>query len=218
MPPATTNRGARSRYESSLLWRARPTSDSAACSTMRNATALLLVAVFGVAYANHVGHAQLLRLAQLAPVQERPVGRSHVLYVHELPMREDARVRRRGERVVDGHLRARGATHRDPAVQRELLPGLVAHRGDHLEPRVDARAQIHAATPVAGRGSRARVVGERSCAAAGDIAQRAARDPQEEQEQDGEEAELEEHCDGILHALLDLEGEPLEPERDLVSG
>src|SRR3954454_4933852 len=136
MPSATTNRGERSRYESSLLWRARPTSERAAFSAMRRGKRLLLVAVFGVADADHVSHLQLLGLAQLAAVQKRSVGRSHVLYVHELAAREDPAVCRRGERVLDLDVRGRGSSHGDSPIQVELLARVEAHRGHHDEPRV----------------------------------------------------------------------------------
>src|SRR4051812_47296121 len=198
MPSATTNRGERSRKESSLLWRARPTSESAAFSAIRRATRLLLVAVLGVADPDHVGHLQLFRLSQLTAVEERPVGGSHVLYVHELAAREDPGVRGGGERVVDPHVGARRPPHRDSPVEVELLSGFVPQRGDHLEAREHARAQVHHL--LRRRRGRAGVVDRHRAAPPGHVAERRARDPQQEEKQHGEEAELQQDGDGVVHS------------------
>src|SRR5215212_5006615 len=93
IPSATANRGGPTTSESSLALRWRPTSVRPACSTMRRATAsaLLLVAVFAVAYADRVGHLQPLGAPHLAAVQVGAVRRPHVLEVHELGARKDTR-------------------------------------------------------------------------------------------------------------------------------
>src|ERR687897_2875617 len=92
MPSATANSGGLTTSESSLALRCRPTSVRPACSTMRSATRLLLVAVFAVADPDRIRHLQALRGLHLASVQEGAVGRAHVLQVHEAPAVEDARV------------------------------------------------------------------------------------------------------------------------------
>ena len=55
---------------------------------------LFLVAVFAVADSDHVGHLEPLGRLDLAAVEVGPVGRAHVLHVHEVAAREDARMRR----------------------------------------------------------------------------------------------------------------------------
>src|SRR5918995_6952280 len=90
IPSATAKSGGLTTSESSFAVRWRPTSVRPACSTMRSATRLLLVAVFAVADPDRVRDLQALRPLDLAPVQERPVGRAHVLQVHEAAAVEDA--------------------------------------------------------------------------------------------------------------------------------
>src|SRR5919112_1081108 len=94
IPSATANSGGLTTSESSLALRWRPTSVRPACSMMRRATAsaLLLVAVFAVADADRVTHLEPLRRLHLAAVQVGPVRGAHVLHVHELGARKDARV------------------------------------------------------------------------------------------------------------------------------
>src|SRR3954469_5254628 len=109
MPSATANSGGRTTSESWLAVRWRPTSVRPACSTMRSAIRLLLVAVFAVAYADGVAHVEPLGGLHLAPVQIRPVGGPHVLQVHGPAAVVDARVRRRRERVLHRYVSAVGA-------------------------------------------------------------------------------------------------------------
>src|SRR5829696_488214 len=94
IPSATAKSGGLTTSESSLALRWRPTSVRPACSTMERATAtaLLLVAIFAVAYADRVRHLEPLGRLDLAPVQVGPVRGAHVLQVHELGARKDARV------------------------------------------------------------------------------------------------------------------------------
>src|SRR5215218_7407598 len=93
IPSATANSGGRTTSESSFAVRWRPTSVRPACSTMRIATRLLLVAVFAVAYADRVARAERLGGLHLAAVQVRAIGRAHVLEVHRPAAVVDARVR-----------------------------------------------------------------------------------------------------------------------------
>src|SRR5919108_3392929 len=104
MPSATANIGGRTTSESSFAVRWRPTSVRPACSTMRSGTRLLLVAIFAVADPDRVGRVQALGPLHLASVQVGAVGRTHVLQVHEAAAVEDARVRRRRERVVHAYV------------------------------------------------------------------------------------------------------------------
>src|SRR5215217_389274 len=200
MPSATANSGLRSRYESSFPCRARPTSDSAAFSTTRNANRLLLVPVLGLADADAVRHLQLLGPAQLATVQICPVGRAHVFYVHELAARKDPGVGGRRERVLDRDVRAGPATHGRRVADLEHGARREVHRGHDLEPRADALAQVHAAAALT-RGLRRGAArhGHVGVGAAGQVAPRAAHDPQQEQVEDGQEAELECDCYRVVH-------------------
>src|SRR5215212_10788033 len=89
IPSATANSGGRTTSESSFAVRCLPTSVRPACSTMRSATRLLLVAVFAVAYADRVAHVEPLGGLHLPAVQVRAVGGSHVLQVHGAAAVED---------------------------------------------------------------------------------------------------------------------------------
>src|SRR5215208_7659247 len=93
MPSATANSGGLTTSESSFAVRWRPTSVRPACSTMRSATRLLLVAIFAVADPDRVRPLEPLRGLDLSAVQVRAVGGAHVLQVHEAAALEDARVR-----------------------------------------------------------------------------------------------------------------------------
>src|SRR5438876_6625921 len=138
IPSATAKTGARSRYESSLLCRCRPTSVRLAFSTTCRATASLLVAVLGVADPDRVARLELLRAVDLALVQVGAVCRAEVLDEHRVAAREDAGVRRRRERILDQHVRRRGSTQCCLAVQLEDRARLVAHRRHDLQARVEA--------------------------------------------------------------------------------
>src|SRR5215212_3267096 len=144
IPSATANRGGFTTSESSLALRCRPTSVRPACSMMRRATAsaLLLVAVFAVAYADRVAHLEPLRRLHLTTVQVGPVRGAHVLDVHELGARKDARVGRRGERVVHADLRAVGPAQGRALPHVEGRTRLVAHRRHHVQARAHPRAQV----------------------------------------------------------------------------
>src|SRR3954471_8138716 len=113
MPSATANSGGRTASESSFAVRWRPTSVRPACSAMRSAIRLLLVAVFAVAYADRVAHVEALRRLHLAPVQVGAVRRAHVLQIHGAAAVVDAGVRRRRERIVHAYVgTVRAAEHR----------------------------------------------------------------------------------------------------------
>src|SRR5215210_6310716 len=109
MPSATANSGGLTNRESSFAVRWRPTSLRPACSTMRSAIRLLLVAVFAVADPDGVRHLQALGRLHLAAVQIGAVGGAHVLHVHEDAAAEDARVGGRRERVVHADVGSLGA-------------------------------------------------------------------------------------------------------------
>src|SRR5215217_5108246 len=116
IPSATANSGGLTTSESSFALRCRPTSVRPACSMMARATAtaLLLVAVFAVAYANRVRHLQPLGGPDLAAVQVGAVRGAHVLQVHEVRAREDARMGRRREGVVHAYVGVVGAPEGGP--------------------------------------------------------------------------------------------------------
>jgi hypothetical protein len=109
-------------------------------------------------------------------------------------------VRRGGERVVHVDVGGVGAAQHRAVAHVEARARVMAHRGHHLEPRLDARAQIgqgRLASPGAGR---LRRLGRRRAGGAREVLHRAPRDPKEEQEKDGEKAELERDGYGIVHA------------------
>src|SRR5437588_3810990 len=195
MPSATANTGSRSRYESSLLCRWRPTSVRLACSAIRRATPSLLVAVLGLAYPDRVGRLQLLRPRELALVEVSPVGRSEVLDVHGVSAGEDAGVGGGRERILDSDVRRRGPPECRLLMDFQDRARLEPHRGHDLEPRRASGSHRGRRSSTAAR-SPARLLG-RDSAAARDVAGRAPRDPQEEQVQHDQEAELQRNGDGI---------------------
>ena len=83
------------------------------------------------------------------------------------------------------------AAERRALADLELRAGREAHRRDDHEPRLDARAQVRArlAPPTCGGPRRRRLIGT-SASAARQVAQRAAHDPEQEQVEHGQEAEL----------------------------
>src|SRR5437773_4964101 len=93
IPSATTKKGGSSSRASSFDERWRPRSLLPTCSMTRSAIARtsLLVAVLAVAYPYDVGRLELLRASQLPAVQVGPIGRAHVLDIHEVSPREDSR-------------------------------------------------------------------------------------------------------------------------------
>src|SRR5437763_7953315 len=109
IPSATAKNGGETSRASSLVSRWRPTSVLPACSAIRSAT-LLPIAVFAVADADEVGRPQPLAVLQLPAVEVGPIGRAHVLDIHEVAAREYARVRGRGERIVHLDVRTVRAT------------------------------------------------------------------------------------------------------------
>src|SRR5215207_6562164 len=189
IPSATANSGGLTTSESSLALRCRPTSVRPACSMMRRATAraLLLVAVFAVAYADRVRHLQPLGRLDLAAVQVGAVGGAHVLEVHELGPRKDARVGGRSEGVVHANVRVIGAPEGRTVADVERGPRLAAHGGHHVQPRAHAGAQVRGAAVAPPRPGEVDGLGRgRRALVAREIAHRAAHDPQEKQIQNGE--------------------------------
>src|SRR5215210_3407765 len=132
MPSATANSGGLTTSESSFAVRWRPTSVRPACSTMRSATRLLLVAVFAVADPDGVGRAEALRALHLAAIQVGAVRGAHVLYVHEAAALEDARVRGGGERILHADVRPVRASEGRAVAHVERRTRLVAHRRNHV--------------------------------------------------------------------------------------
>src|SRR5215210_4850769 len=148
MPSATAKKGGAITSESSLVCRWRPTSVAPALSTTPSMR-LLLVAVLAVADLDQVGRLEALRASQLAAVQVGPVRRAHVLDVHELPMRIDARVSGGGERIVDLDVGAVRAAHVRSLAHLENRPRLVAHSRHDVEAGRHSRAQVRHRTAVA---------------------------------------------------------------------
>src|SRR5215213_10158333 len=221
IPSATANSGGLTTSESSLAVRCRPTSVRPACSRMRRATAtaLLLVAIFAVADADRVGHLQPLGRLDLAAVQVGAVRRAHVLDVHELGARKDARVCGRREGVVHAYVGAVRASERGALADVERRAGLVPHRRDHLEPRAHAGPQVGCAPLASPRPWEIdRLSRGRGALVAGEVAHRTAHHPQEEEIEDGKEAELERHRERFVHRLVQLEGQVCDADRELVAG
>ncbi len=122
-------RGGRAKYESSLAFRWRPVSDRWACSTTRSISSpghVELESELRVADP-HLVEVLELGLAHEAPsVQERAVGRVHVLNVVAGPAGVDACVEARGVAVLDPHVGIGRAPDREPAEQVEPLAGVEA--------------------------------------------------------------------------------------------
>src|SRR5215208_5276502 len=184
IPSATANSGGRTTSESSLALRCRPTSVRPACSMIRRATAtaLLLVAIFAVAYADRVRHLQPLGGLDLATVQIGAVGRAHVLQVHELGARKDARVGGRSEGVVHAYVRVVGAPEGRTLAYVEGRARFVPHCGHHVQPRAHPGAQVGRAALAPPRAGEVDRLGRgRRALVAGQVAHSAAHHPQEEE-------------------------------------
>src|SRR3954453_8802622 len=138
IPSATANRGGARKSASSLLSRWRPTSLAPACSMIRSAIRLLLVAVLGVADPDHVRRLEPLARGELTAVEICPVGGSHVLDVHVIAALVDAGVVGGGELVLNLDLGPVGSAqcHAPRKVQQRAR--LVAHGRHHLEPGLGA--------------------------------------------------------------------------------
>src|ERR1039458_9247657 len=99
MPSATTNSGARARWESSLARRARPVSVPAYCSATRNIS-VDLEREFAVADAHVITRVQRPGRLEHLLVEVGAVGGAEVLDDHYVALLVDARVPRRGERIL----------------------------------------------------------------------------------------------------------------------
>src|SRR5919201_1756427 len=201
IPSATAKNGGETSRASSFVSRWRPTSVLPACSAIRSAT-LLPIAIFAVADADDVGRPQPLALSQLPAVEIGPVGRAHVLDIHEAAALEYARVRGRGERILHVDVSAVRAAERSAMREVECRARLVAHRGHHLQSR------LHAGTPLppsclspATRAPRIEVRLAGRLGGAGQVAHRAASDPEQEQVEHDEEGELERDRERLVHRL-----------------
>src|SRR5215213_7019844 len=218
MPSATANSGGLTTSESSFAVRWRPTSVRPACSTMRSATRLLLVAVFAVADPDGVGRAQALRAPHLAAVQVGAVRGAEVLDVHEAAPLEDARVRGGREGVLHAYVRPVRAAEGRAVSHVEGRTRLVAHRGNHLEARRQTRANV-GGPAVADRrpGNLHRLRGGRRPAVAREVPHGAPHHPEKEEIEDGKEAELQRDGERLVHALVELEGQVRHADRDRVA-
>src|SRR4051794_14555968 len=202
IPSATANIGGATNRLSSFVSRWRPTSLAPVYSTIRRATRLLLVAVLGVADADHVRLLEALAVGELPPVQVGAVGGAHVLDVHEFSPRVDASVVRGRVLVLDLDIGAVGATQGGAVREVEECAGIEAHGRHHLEARACGgmvRSGLRAAPPQQGLGAPV-PHGLRSLAP-GQVALRAPCHPEQEQVQHGEEAELERDGERLVHLV-----------------
>src|SRR3954451_10222854 len=178
MPSATANSGGRTARESSFAVRWRPTSVRPACSTMRSATPLLLVAVFAVADPNRVAHRQRLSRLHLATVEVGAVGRAQVLEVHGPALVVDARVGGGCELVVYAYFGPVRAAEGRAVAHVEARAGLVPHRGDARQPRGASVPRGLRARRAASGAGRLDGLGGGGAAVAGEVAHGAADHPQ----------------------------------------
>src|SRR5208282_4728163 len=205
MPSATTYSGARASSASSLARRWRPVSVPVYCSATRSILKACLIdleAEFTVADAHTVAGVQRARALQQLLVEVGAVGRSEVFDHDGVALLVDERVARGGERVLDADLGVFATTEHEPRVEVVDHPGIVpwralddqarralgdlcaADRGGRVQAGCVGRDQHPLALSVALARRR-----ERDLLAA-EIAAGAAYDPQDEQQQHGEEAEL----------------------------
>ena len=223
IPSATTNSGARTKKLSSLPWRWRPRSESWKCSAIaqhrRQRSKVNSVSPMRIA----VARVQRLRPAQRLVVEVGAVRRAEVLEHDRRP--RAARGARGGRRRTSPRARISAWSPRpSSAPSREVVRragaaarrrcstrscGVAARRAPSRAPAGACRSRRRSRGP-----ARRPVVG-----AAAQVLQRAARHPQQEQVEDGEEAELQGDGDGIEHGggLLQLEGRARGAELDHVA-
>ena len=221
MPSATTKIGERTKNESSLALRWRPVSVRNAWSSTRSTAHLerrRLEPELGVADADDVAVEQLRLALQLGVVEQGAVGRVHVLDVGAPVAAEDPRVDAGGVAVLDLHVGVAGAADREAADQVEALALLEAAAALGDQPGVAAGRAGGEGRGVVEPGR----VGRRGDRAA-QVLERRARDPEQEQVEDDQEAELEGDGDRVVvheprRLLLDVEQEGRRPDRDLVAG
>src|SRR5229473_4119893 len=202
MPSATTNSGERASNESSLARRWRPVSVTAYCSATRSMS-VDLEGEFAVADADAVAGMQRPGGLEQLLVQVGAVRGAQILDHDYVSLLVDARVPRGGEGVLQPDLGAIAATQHDLAVEVVDHPAIVPGGTLDDQPRrplgdVGAAERRRGVHP--GRVGRQRS-GSRSLAtrrsAGAEVTPGAAGDPQQEQVQDGEEAELERHRYGL---------------------
>src|SRR5881227_4460023 len=190
IPSATTKNGGSRSSESSFEVRCIPTSLLPTCSTIFSAIApgSLLVAVLAVADTDQVRGVQSLLRTQLAPVQVGPICRPHVLDIHEVTAGEYSRVGGRREGIVHEDVGSVPPTERRAVCDVECRTRLMAHRGDHLQPRLHTRSRLRRRLAAAGGGRH--LLHRRAALVAPEIASGTAGHPEEKEVEHSQEAEL----------------------------
>src|SRR5215831_5430788 len=120
IPSATTNSGARASMASSFARRWRPVSVPAYCSATRS-TSVGLEREFAVADAHAIPGVQWPGSLQQLLVEVGAVGGLQVCDHHDVALRVDARMARRGKRVLEPNL---GAV---PAAEHDVIVEVVDH-------------------------------------------------------------------------------------------
>src|ERR1039458_7302901 len=200
IPSGTTNSGERASRESSLARRWRPVSVPAYCSATRSIS-VDLEREFTVADAHAVPGVQRPgRLEQLL-VEIGAVGGVEILDYYYVALLVDARVPRRGKRILQSDLSAIAAAQHDIPVEVVDHPGVVA--GGALDHQAGSSigdigtAERGGRIQAGGVGRRrptfhSLVAGKRHVAST-QILACATRNPQQEQVEHGDEAELQCH-------------------------
>src|SRR6267378_3462588 len=127
IPSATTNSGAWASSESSFARRWRPVSVPAYCSATRSKSADL-ERELAVADAHAISGVQRPGALQDLLVEVRAVSRAEILDHDDVALLVDARVPRRGERILEAYLRAIAAAEHEVAVDVIDHARLVARR------------------------------------------------------------------------------------------
>src|SRR4051812_16369787 len=210
IPSATAKSGERAWNASSLARRWRPVSVRSKCSATRSISppSTVHVGELAVADPHAVAGVQRLRAAEELLVEVRAVRRAEVLEHDDPALLDQPRVARGGERVLEADLRLVAAAHHRAVADVVLRAGRGARRALHDQPRLqrgaaraDRRGGVQPGRVVRGRGGPEvlRLAGRATRDAAAQVLQRAARDPQQEQVEHREEAELERDGDGFQH-------------------
>src|SRR5579875_25216 len=204
IPSATTNRGARTYALSSFSRRWRPVSVLHTVSvTPSTVSPSLQEGELGVADPDAVARMQRLRATERLAVQVGAVGRAEILDHHHVPLTGEAGVAGGGERVLELDLHIapaqRGAAVGNVVDHPRLVPGRPLDQQPRLESVLAGkhRGRLEHAGPL-----RRRRRGARPGHAAlppTHVAQGAQRHPDQKQVEDGQEAELQGHRDGLEH-------------------
>src|SRR5487761_2452760 len=197
IPSAITNRGERTSSESSFARRWRPVSVPAYCSTTRSKS-VDLEGEFAVADPNAVPGVQRPWGLQQLLVEVGAVGRVEIFDDDRVALLVDAGVARGGEGILEPYLGAVAPAEDEVAV--EVVDHARLMAGSSLDDqaggppgkvgRAERRGRVHAGRVGVGlhREGLGRLPG-----GAAEVAPGAAGDPQQEQIEDGDEAELEGH-------------------------